>query len=167
MIPKASHIALLSNPEHPGELSEYRVTEDASRRVGAAITRYLVRNPGELTAAFAAIPASNPDAMIVFPDSLTFARRKDIIDFAARTRIPCIYGWTEYAESGGLLSYGPSVTDSYKTLASFVDKVLKGADARHIPIEQVKTITLTLNLATAKALGLAFRRRFCARRQGD
>ncbi len=154
MIPKASRFALLSNPEHPGELSEYRVTEDTSRRLGVAITRYLVRTPQELATAFASIPADNFDAMIVLPDSLTFTRRKDIIDFAARARIPCIYGWTEYAESGGLLSYGPTVTDSYKTLALFVDKILKGADAGHIPIEQVKKITLTLNLAAAKALGL-------------
>jgi putative ABC transport system substrate-binding protein len=154
MIPKASRFALLSNPEHPGELSEYRVTEDTSRRLGVALTRYLVRTPQELTTAFASIPADNSDAMIVFPDSLTFTRRKDIIDFAARARIPCIYGWTEYAESGGLLSYGPTVTDSYKTLALFVDKILKGADAGHIPIEQVKKITLTLNLAAARALGL-------------
>jgi putative ABC transport system substrate-binding protein len=155
MIPKASRIALLSNPEHAGELSEYRVTEGTSRRLGAAITRYLVRTPQELATAFAAIRADNPDAMIVFPDALTLARRKDITDFAARARIPCIYGWTEFADSGGLLSYGPTVTDSYKTLTVFVDKVLKGTDASRIPIEQVKTITLTLNLAAVKALGIS------------
>lgn len=154
MIPKASRIALLSNPEHAGELSEYRVTEDTARRLGAAIKRHLVRNPQELTNAFAAIPAEHPDAMIVFPDALTLARRKDIADFAARARIPCIYGWTEYVESGGLFSYGPTAIESYKTLAGFVDKVLKGANASDIPIEQAKKITLTLNLAAAKALGL-------------
>jgi putative ABC transport system substrate-binding protein len=154
MIPKASRIALLSNPEHAGELSEYRVTEDTARRLGASITRYLVRNPQELAAAFVAIRSDNPDAMIVFPDSFTLERRKDITDFAARARIPCIYGWTEFAESGGLLSYGPTLTENFKTLAVFVDKVLKGADASNIPIEQVKKIGLTLNLAAAKALGL-------------
>ena len=88
--------------------------------------------------------------MIVFPDSLTLARRKDIAEFAARARIPCIYGWTEFAESGGLLSYGQRSPRNFKALAVFVDKILKGADAGHIPIEQVKKITLTLNLATAK-----------------
>jgi len=153
-IPTASRIALLSNPEHAGELSEYRVTEDAARRLGATITRYLVRTPEELTTAFVVIPAGHPDAMIVFPDSLTFARSRDIADFAAQARIPCIYGWTEFVESGGLLSYGPTVSESWKVLAVFVDKVLKGANASAIPIEQVKKITLTLNLAAAKALGL-------------
>ncbi len=154
MIPKASRIALLSNPEHSGELSEYRVTEDTARRLGATITRYLVRTPQELETAFTTIRADKPDAMLVFPDSLTIARRKDITDFAARTRIPCIYGWTEFAESGGLLSYGPTITENFRSLAVFVDKVLKGADASRIPIEQVKKITLTLNGAAAKALGL-------------
>ena len=154
MIPNASRIALMSNPEHAGELSEYRVTEDTARGLGAATTRYLVRNPQELVTAFAAIRADNPDAMIVFPDALTLARRKDITTFAAQARIPCIYGWTEFADAGGLMSYGPTLTENFKTLAVFVDKVLKGADASRIPIEQVKSITLTLNLAAAKALGL-------------
>jgi putative ABC transport system substrate-binding protein len=154
LVPKAKRIALLSNPEHSGELSEYRVTEETARRLGAAITRYLVRAPQELAPAFAAIRASNPDAMIVFPDSLTLARRKDIAEFAALARIPCMYGWTEFAESGGLLSYGPGLTENFKTLAVFVDKLLKGADANNIPIEQVRKIGLTLNLAAARALGL-------------
>lgn len=155
-IPKASRIALLSNPEHAGELSEYRVTEDVARRLGAATTRYLVRNPQELIAAFAAITADKPEAMIVFPDSFTLARRKDIADFAARAKIPSIYGWTEFADAGGLLSYGPTLTENFKTLAIFVDKVLKGADASNIPIEQVRKITLTLNQTAANALGLNF-----------
>jgi putative tryptophan/tyrosine transport system substrate-binding protein len=154
LIPKASRIALLSNPEHAGELSEYRVTDETARRLGAAITRYLVRNPEALAAAFDAIRADKPDAMIVFPDALTFARRKDITDFAARAGIPCIYGWTEYADAGGLVSYGPTSTSSFKTLAEFVDKVLKGAAASKIPIEQEKRIGLTLNLAAARALRL-------------
>ena len=154
MIPKASRIALLSNPEHAGELSEYRVTEEAARRLGVTITRYLMRNPQELATAFTSIRADNPDAMIVFPDSLTLERRKDITAFAAQAKIPCICGWTEFAESGGLLSYGPTLTENFKTLALFVDKVLKGADASNIPIEQVKKITLTLNLAAARALGI-------------
>ncbi len=154
MIPKASRIALLSNPEHAGELSEYRVTEATARGLGAAATRYLVRKPEEMTTAFAAIRADSPDAMIVFPDALTLARRKDIADFAARARIPCIYGWTEFAEAGGLLSYGPTLTENFRTLAIFVDKLLKGGDASRIPIEQVKKITLTLNLGAARSLGI-------------
>ena len=154
VVPKASRLALLSNPEHAGELSEYRVTDDAARRLGAVMTRHLVRTSEQLTTAFTAIRASNPDAMVVFPDSLTLARRKDITEFAASARIPSIYGWTEFAESGGLVSYGPTLSENFKALAAFVVKLLKGADASRIPIEQTKKITLTLNLTAARALGL-------------
>jgi len=155
IVPKATHIALLSNPEHSGELSEYRVTEDAARRLGAAITRHLVRNPQDLTAAFAAIRASAPDAMIVFPDSLTLVRRKEIADFSAQAKIPCMYGWTEFVDAGGLISYGPSIIESFKLLATYVDKVLKAGSANNIPIEQVSAIKLTVNFGAAKALGLS------------
>lgn len=154
LLPKARRIALLSNPEHAGELAEYRVTEDAARSLGSTITRHLVRSPAELVPAFAAISASRPDAMIVFPDSLTQTRRKEIVEFAAQSKIPTMYAWTEFAESGGLVSYGPALTENFKTLALFVDKILKGGDAGSIPIQQVSRIGLTLNMQAARALGL-------------
>jgi len=154
LLPKATRIALLSNPEHAGELSEYRVTDEAARRLGATITRHLVRNPKELESAYSAIAVSRPDAMLVFPDSLTVNRRKEIVGFAARARIPAMYGWTEFVESGGLVSYGPGLFENFKTLAVFADKVLKGTPANSIPIEQVKKIALTLNMAAARALGI-------------
>lgn len=154
LVPKATRIALLSNPEHAGELSEHRVTAETALRLGAVTTPHKVRTPQELVAAFTAIRASNPDAMIVFPDSLMLARRTDIAEFAARAKIPCMYGWTEFAEAGGLVSYGPGVNESFKTMAVFVDKLLKGGNASDIPIEQVSKISMTLNLAAARGLGL-------------
>jgi putative tryptophan/tyrosine transport system substrate-binding protein len=154
MVPHATRIALLSNPEHAGELAEYRVTEDAARRLGAVITRFLVRSPQELSAGFAEIRTARPEAMIVFPDSLTLVRRKDIAEFAARERIPSMYGWTEFVEAGGMVSYGPRLIENFKTLAKFVDRVLKGAEASAVPIEQVSRIALTLNLAATRAMGL-------------
>ena len=154
LVPKAARIALLSNPEHSGELGEYRVTEDAAKRLGATITRHLVRNPQELNAAFSAIRASPADAMIVFPDSLTLVRRKEIADFAAQAKIPCMYGWTEFVDAGGLISYGPSIIESFKLMATYVDKVLKAGSADNIPIEQVSAIKLTVNFGAARSLGL-------------
>ncbi|HYE93406.1 MAG TPA: ABC transporter substrate-binding protein [Terriglobales bacterium] len=154
LVPHATRMALLTNPEHAGELEEYRVTEDAARRVGASMTRFIVRTPHELPGVMEEIRASKPDAMVVFPDSLTLVRRKEIADFALRARIPAMYGWTEFAESGGLVSYGPSLVPSFKTLAKFVDRVLKGGDVNTMPIEQVSRIQLTLNRATARAIGL-------------
>jgi putative ABC transport system substrate-binding protein len=154
LVPRASKIALLSNPEHAGELEEYRVTDAAARHLGASMTRYLVRSPQELTAMYAEIRTARPDAMLVFPDVLTLVRRAEIAEFAARERIPTMYGWTEYVESGGLVSYGPRVTEHFKTLAKFVDKILKGASANTMPIEQVSRIGLALNMAAARSIGL-------------
>jgi putative ABC transport system substrate-binding protein len=154
LIPRASKIALLSNPEHAGELEEYRVTEEAAQRLGASITRYLARTPQELSVLYGEIRAARPDAMLVFPDSLTLVRRREIAEFAARERIPTMYGWTEFVEAGGLVCYGPGITENFPTLAKFVDKILKGADASTLPIEQVSRIGLTLNMAAARSIGL-------------
>ncbi len=154
LVPRAARIALLSNPEHAGELEEYRVTEEAARRLGLSMTRYVARSPQDLSALYPEIRAARPDAMIVFPDSLTLQRRAEIADFAGRARIPTMYGWAEFPESGGLVSYGPRLAEHFKTLAKFVDRILKGADANTLPIEQVTRIGLTLNLAAAKTIGL-------------
>lgn len=154
LLPRATRIALLSNPEHAGELAEYRITEEAARRLGASITRYLAQSPQDLAAMYTEIRRARPDAMIVFPDSLTLQRRAEIAEFAARERIPTMYGWTEFVESGGLVSYGPRLADNFKTLAKFVDKLLKGADASTLPIEQASRISLTLNMVAARNMGL-------------
>lgn len=154
LLPGAKRIALLSNPEHAGELIEYRVTEDSARRLGAEVTRYLVRTPQDLAPAFAAIQAAKADATLVFPDSLTLNRRKEIAELAAAARMPCMYGWTEFVDAGGLVSYGPTLNEGFRALAVFTDKILKGANASAIPIEQARSISLTLNMSAAKALGI-------------
>jgi len=163
LVPRVKRIALLSNPEHAGELAEYRVTDEAARRLGAAVARHIVRNEKELEVAYGAIRSGRVDALLVFPDALTFARRKEIAAFAARERIPTMYGWTEYVESGGLVSYGPSVDENYRTLAIYADKILKGADANSLPIQQVTKIGLTLNMPAARALGLSIPQALLAR----
>lgn len=154
LLPGIKRIALLSNPEHAGELLEYRVTEDSARRFGVEVTRYLVHKPEELAPAFAAIRAAKFDAVLVFPDSLTMNRRKDIVELAAAAKMPCMYGWTEFVEAGGLVSYGPTLTEGFRALAAFTDKVLKGGNPSVIPIEQARGISLTLNMPVARQLGL-------------
>ena len=154
LLPGVKRLALLSNPEHAGELIEYRVTEDSARRVGAEVTRFLVHKPEELAPAFAAIRAAKFDAVLVFPDSLTLNRRKEIAQLAAESRIPSMYGWTEFVDAGGLISYGPTVTEGFRALAVFTDRILKGGNASTIPIEQARSISLTVNMPAAKALGL-------------
>jgi putative tryptophan/tyrosine transport system substrate-binding protein len=154
LLPDVKRIALLSNPEHAGELIEYRVTEDSARRLGAEVTRYLVHTPQDLAPAFKAIQSAKADATLVFPDSLTLNRRKEIAELAAAAKMPCMYGWTEFVDAGGLVSYGPTITEGFRALAVFTDKILKGGNASTIPIEQARGISLTLNLSAAKALGI-------------
>ena len=155
LLPRATHVALLSNPEHAGELLEYRATEETASRLGMRVTRHLVHQPRDLAPAFAAIRASNADAILVFPDSLTMNHRAQIAELGAQTKLPCVYGWTEFVEAGGLVSYGPSIVQGFRSLAGFVDKILRGSDANGIPIEQARKIDLTLNLKAARALGLS------------
>jgi putative tryptophan/tyrosine transport system substrate-binding protein len=154
LVPQGTRMALLSNPEHAGELAEYRVSEEAARRVGATMVRHLARTPADLPRVLDEIRASRPDAMLVFPDSLTLARRQEIAEFATRERIPAMFGWDEFTDAGGLASYGPGVFESFKGMATFVDKILKGADASRLPIEQATRISLRINMGTARRMGL-------------
>jgi putative ABC transport system substrate-binding protein len=154
LLPEVKRIALLSNPEHAGELLEYRVTEETALRLGAEVTRYLVHKPEDLSPAFDAIRLAKHEAILVFPDSLTLTRRKEIAGLAAAAKIPCMYGWTEFVEAGGLMSYGPALIEGFRVLAVFADKVLKGGNASAIPIEQARRISLTVNRGAANALGM-------------
>ena len=155
IVPRAVRLAVLTNPDHAGERSEYRVTQESAQRLGAVTMRHVVRTPQEITGAFEAIRASRPDAMVVFPDQLVSRHSKTIADFALRERLPSIYGWSAFTEAGGLISYGPNIREQYRRLATFADKVMRGIDVGSIPVELPRSFELQVNLVTAKALGLA------------
>jgi putative ABC transport system substrate-binding protein len=152
--PGASRIAVMTNPEHAGEGAEYRVTEESAKRLGAKTLRHAVRTPQEIAAAFDDIRAERVHAMVVFPDTLISRNAKEIAEFARRERLPSIYGWSEFNEKGGLISYGPNLREQLRRLATYADKVLRGIDAGSIPVEQPAKLELVVNLKTAKALGL-------------
>jgi putative ABC transport system substrate-binding protein len=152
--PATSRIAVLSDPDHAGDLSELRATRDAARRLKLEIEHFEVRTDGDFGPAFRVISQSACDALLTFPDAVTRFNRQAIADFALRRRLPSIFGWREYAEAGGMMSYGPIPTDSFTRLAVYVDKILKGARAADLPVEQPTKFELVINLKTAKALGL-------------
>ena len=152
--PATSRVAMISNPDHAGDLSELRATRDAARRLSLEIEHFEVRTDGDFEPAFRAISQSACDALLAFPDALTRFNRRAIADFAVRQRLPSIFGWREYAEAGGMMSYGPILPDNFVRLAVFVDKILKGAKAADLPVEQPTKFELVINLKTAKALGL-------------
>jgi ABC-type uncharacterized transport system substrate-binding protein len=93
-------------------------------------------------------------AVLVMTDPLFLVQRERIVDLVAKHRLPAIFGWREFAESGGLLSYDSKLTDMYRRLATYVDKILKGAKPGDLPIEQATKVELVINVKTAKALGL-------------
>ena len=108
----------------------------------------------ELDKALATVRRAQPDAMVVFPEGATMANRATLASFAIAQRLPSMFGWSEYAEAGGLMSYGANQRDAHARLASYAHKILKGAKPRDLPIEQPTKFELVINLKTAKALGL-------------
>jgi len=153
-VPAISKVGVLSNPDHAGDASELRATRDAARQGGLAIEHFQVRADDSFEAAFTAISQSDCNALLTFPDALTFFHRRAIADFAVRRRLPSIFGWKPYAEAGGMISYGPILRDNFARLAVFVDKILKGARPADLPVEQPTKFELVINLKTAKTLGL-------------
>jgi putative ABC transport system substrate-binding protein len=155
MIPRLRRIAVVANPGHPGQHIERAYTEQTGHRLGLAISHFTTRNHDELTAAFATMAADPPQAISVFSDGFAVQNRKRIIDFAMSRRIPVISGWRIFARSGALCIYGPRLEESYRRLAYFADRILKGAPPADLPIEQPTHFELVVNLKTAKALGVA------------
>jgi putative ABC transport system substrate-binding protein len=113
-----------------------------------------VRGADAFESAFAAITQARADAVMVFPDPLTFTHRGQIVEFAVKSQLPAMFGAREFVEAGGLMSYGPNFPDMFRRAAICVDKILKGAKPADLPVEQPTTFELVINLKTAEALGL-------------
>jgi putative ABC transport system substrate-binding protein len=113
-----------------------------------------VRERQGIDDAFAAIARERAQALLVMNDPLFETQRERIVDLAAKHRLPGIFEWREFAEAGGLLSYGTNLVDMYRRLATYVDKILKGAKPADLPVQQPTKFELVINLKTAKAPGL-------------
>ncbi len=153
-MPRLARAAVLWNTANSGMVLRFRETESASRALGVAIDSVGVQGPGDFETAFATISKHRPDALLVLADTVTSAHRRRAIEFAAASRLPAIYETRQFADDGGLMSYGISMSEHYRRAAFFVDKVLKGAKPADLPVEQPSTFELVINLKTAKALGL-------------
>jgi putative tryptophan/tyrosine transport system substrate-binding protein len=152
--PKLSRVALVSNPNFKGAGPYLKATEDASRQLGLTLQTHQVRERSDFESAFASIGKERAEAVVVFGDPLAFLHRRVISELAARYRLPAISPFREFADAGGLLSYGPDLTDYWRRAAIYVDKILKGAKPGALPVEQPTKFELIINLKTAKALGL-------------
>lgn len=154
-VPSAALVAVLANPGHPGEKREFNETERAARALGVDLRYHRVRNnQTDFDTAFDSIVKEKANALVVFPESVTMAHRKKIIEFAVKHRLPSVFGWKEFVEDGGLMSYGPSRDELYRRNAFYVDKILKGAKPTDLPVELPKKFEFIINLKAAKQIGL-------------
>jgi putative ABC transport system substrate-binding protein len=138
----------------PNAARNLQEAETAARALGIQLHPVEVREPYAFDQAFATMAEAHVDALIMQPSAVFFTRRTQIVDLAAKTRLPGIFETREFAEAGGLMAYGNSVPAVFYRAATYVDKILKGAKPADLPVEQATKFELIINLKTAKALGL-------------
>ena len=154
LMPQLKRVAVITNPGHAGEQAELQVSQSSAKALGLALEYFPVRDVAELEVALAEIVRLRCEAIVVFPDAGTMTYSGRIAMFTAKTRIPAMSGWTPFAEQGNLITYGPELRDAFRRLATYVDKIFKGAKPDELPIELPTKFELAINLKTAKALGL-------------
>jgi putative ABC transport system substrate-binding protein len=154
MVPKLSRVAVLVNPANPAHTTILKNVQAAAQRAGVRMLSVEARNPQEIENAFSTMSRENAGAVIMEPDGDLNRQLHRIAELAAKHRLPSIHLDREYAEAGGLMSYGPSFADRYRRAATYVDKILKGAKPGDLPVEQPTKFELVINGKTAKALGL-------------
>jgi ABC-type uncharacterized transport system substrate-binding protein len=153
-VPRASRLAVLWNQDDVGMTFRYREIGAAAQTLGVAIQPLGVRAPDDFAEAFTAMQRERPDAIFLVTDALTSLNRRKVIEFAAAHRIPAMYEFASYARDGGLMAYGSSFEEGLSRAAYYVDRILRGAKASELPMEQPTRFHLIINLKTAKELGL-------------
>jgi putative ABC transport system substrate-binding protein len=155
LVPTASQMAYLVNPSNPSAEIEVQEVLGAAKAIGIALQVFKASTDDELDAAFEAMGALPAHGLAVAGESFFDSRRQKIVALAARFRIPTAYAWRENVALGGLLSYGTSLPDSYRRAGVYAGRVLKGEKPSNLPVMQPTRFELTINLKTAKDLGLA------------
>ncbi|HEV2056669.1 MAG TPA: ABC transporter substrate-binding protein [Methylomirabilota bacterium] len=153
-VPRISRVAFLYNPDDPGPSQALKFCQDAAPSLGVTLFPVTIQHPSEIDHALSTIAKERPDALFVYPDSVTARVRDQTIDFVNRQRLPAVYGFRAWVDAGGLLSYGASLADMQRRAMGQVDKILKGARPADLPVEQPSKFDLIINLKAAKALGL-------------
>jgi ABC-type uncharacterized transport system substrate-binding protein len=154
LIPKAAVIAVLLEPNQPEIAVELQEVEAAGRAIGRKILIVKAASEREFNAAFATIVHAGAGALLVGGGPFFLSQRRQLVALAARHALPASYASREYAEVGGLMSYGPSLTDAYRRAGIYVGRILKGARPADLPVEMATKFELVINLATAKAIDL-------------
>ena len=154
VVPRLSLVAVLRNPTNPiGEI-QFRETQAAARSLGIPIQLVDVRDSNELESAFSVMAKARASAFFALADPLFSSQGKKIGNLATTSRLPSVFARIESVDSGGLMAYGPTLSDQFRLGAKYVDKILKGARPRDLPVEEPTRMYLAINLKTAKAIGL-------------
>ncbi len=154
ILPDLTRVAVLWNSGNPTSEPEVRKAQAAAGSLGLRLQSVAVRDPRDFVRAFASMTSEHVDALFLLSDAMFYGQRKELTDLAASSRLPLVSHLREFAEAGGLMTYGPNVLDIHRRAATYVDKVLKGAKPGDLPIEQPTRFELVINLKTARALGI-------------
>jgi putative ABC transport system substrate-binding protein len=157
VIPPRTRVAILYNASNSAHSRLWQLVQQAAIARGIELVRVDISRTSDLTAAFESIGRERAGALLVLPDdNMTYNARVELNELLKRRRLPAIFGAREFVDVGGLMSYGPSLTSSYRNVAVYVDKVLRGASPADTPVEQPKQFEFVVNTAAAKALGITF-----------
>jgi putative ABC transport system substrate-binding protein len=153
-VPGITRVGVLMVPNQPGNATFLREIKTAGQRTGIAVLGVEARGRDEIERTFAALTKAPAQGFIVLPNPVTRTHQAQIVELAAKHRLPAVYPSVEFTESGGLMAYSTNRTEMYRRSATFVDKILRGAKPADLPVEQPTKFELVINLKTAKALGL-------------
>lgn len=154
-VPKLSRVALLMSPNVPGNAIDLKETELAARSLRLRGQLFEVRGSADLDSIFKTMTKERAEALLVFPGQPTlFANRKQVVDLAAKNRLPAMYPLADYVNGGGLISYGVDNLDLFRRAATYVDRILKGTKPADLPVEQPIRFEFIINLKAAKQIGL-------------
>ena len=163
-VPKVGRVAVLYDPAAPASLREIKdALPVGASALGLAIQSWEVRDTADFERAFGALRKERPDGLYVAGGPLMSSSRSTIVRFALRSRLPSIYGDKEYVDAGGLMSYSAHPVDTYRRVAYYVDRILKGSKPADLPVEQPTKFELVINLKTAKQIGLTIPQKVLAR----
>src|SRR5271165_4510159 len=163
LVPQAGVIALLVNPSNSNSERTVEDVQSAAQAKGVQLHILKAGSESEIDAAFVALIKLHAGALVVGSDPFFNSRREQLVALAARHAVPAIYEWREFAEAGGLIAYGPSLTGTWRQVGVYVGRILAGAKPADLPIQQPTKFELVVNLKTAKALGLSVPQSILAR----
>jgi putative ABC transport system substrate-binding protein len=154
IVPGLTRAGLIYNPTNVANAEMPRIARTAGQTLNVEVAAIPVSEAAALPAALAAIGAAKVQGLVVSDDALLVSWKAELIAFAEKVQLPTVYAWREYADAGGLMSYGTDIFDVWRRAGPYVEKILKGARPADLPIEQPTKFQLVINLKTAKALGL-------------